>query len=297
MSVLPLRGGILSGLTLVAALASVFSIQLAVLSAGDAPAASTPTENAVAKVLPSVVTVQSRTGQGTAFAFQSAGRLITNLHVVAGSDQVLVTTAGGATVRAAVLAVDEAHDLALLGVALDIRPLEAAPGQLKVGQDVLAVGSPLGLDGTVSKGIISSVKRRGNDGASIQTNISLNSGNSGGPLIDTDGRVVGVNTSVAAASQGIGFAVPISLASELNKEDVLVRQRESSGFPFVTVAAGAAIVLLILILLTAIIVRRRRGRVKVSIKSQSRRGRRSAKDDSELAEQISLTPTQTDEEG
>ena len=104
---------------------------------------------------------------------------------------------------------------AVLGVSADLR----------IGQPVIAVGSPLGLTGTVTSGVVSALERRSTAEAMIQTDASINPGNSGGPLVDLDGRVVGINTSIAtlggrgSGNIGIGFAVPIDRAAEVAQRD------------------------------------------------------------------------------
>ena len=175
------------------------------------------------EALPSVVSVQVRSGSqrgtGSGFVVED-GVVVTNAHVVGtspGDVQVLFST--GSAVDAEVLGVSAADDLAVLRVRLPpgVAPLPLADSSLptNVGDEVIAVGSPLGLAGSVTAGIVSATDRQvrlGSTRASaVQTDASINPGNSGGPLIDRRGRVIGVNTSIASlggGNIGIGFAIP-----------------------------------------------------------------------------------------
>jgi putative serine protease PepD len=175
-------------------------------------------------VLPSVVQVQVRgsrgQGSGSGFVLDGAGRVLTNAHVVAGSRSVTVRTADDRTVAATVVGADADADVAVLQLrdASGLRPLRlGSSAGLQVGEQVIAFGSPLGLTGTVTSGIVSALDRRTQAGAAIQTDAAINPGNSGGPLVDGSGRVIGVNTMIAttgrgAGSIGLGFAVPIDTA-------------------------------------------------------------------------------------
>ena len=165
-----------------------------------------------------------QTGTGTGFIIDSAGHIITNNHVVAGADRVRVRLVDGREFTATVTGRDEATDIAVVriqpgqGAALPVVPLGDSDS-LRVGDWVLALGNPLGLDFTVTAGIVSARGRQisGRPGALeafIQTDAAINPGNSGGPLVDLMGQVVGVNTAIAGGTRfvGYGFAVPIDLA-------------------------------------------------------------------------------------
>jgi putative serine protease PepD len=184
------------------------------------------------RTLPSVVSVQAPDGQaGSGFVFDREGRIITNAHVVESAGQggtVTVVLGDGQRREARVVGSDVDDDLAVLQVA---DPEGLAPAQLgssaglRVGDQVLAIGSPLGLAGTVTAGIISATDRQARigDGRTrpmIQTDASINPGNSGGPLVNAAGQVVGVNTEIAtlvrgSGSIGIGFAIPIDRAAQI----------------------------------------------------------------------------------
>jgi len=190
--------------------------------------------DAVEKVLPSVVYVSSSfhtffgdMGQGgSGFVFSSDGFIATNSHVVAlaassKSKTVSVTLSNGTTLEGEVWAMDVSTDLALIKVDSPV-PLQKADigssSLLRPGEWVVALGSPMNLQNTVTMGIVSSKARQAIDlGMSrsfdfIQTDCSINSGNSGGPLCDLDGAVVGINTMKAAGPEGISFAIPIDSA-------------------------------------------------------------------------------------
>lgn len=191
-------------------------------------------------VLPSVALISvgedGATGQGSGFVIRADGYVLTNHHVVdaAGEgEQVTVELPGHEPLPAEVVGSDAAYDIAVLKVdRTDLVPLAFADSdQVQVGQSVIAVGAPLGLDNTVTSGIVSALDRpvvAGNDPASlsyinaIQTDAAINPGNSGGPLLDLAGQVVGVNSAIAqlpsgtfggpAGSIGLGFAIPAEQA-------------------------------------------------------------------------------------
>ena len=148
------------------------------------------------------------------------GYILTNAHVVDDAREVEVAFPDGASYRAPVVGTDPATDLAVvraLGPTLTALELAAAD-TLRVGQLVIAIGDPLGLQSTVTHGVVSALGRslRARDGRVIenviQTDAALNPGNSGGPLVDTHGRVVGINTAIIAGAQGIAFAIPAATA-------------------------------------------------------------------------------------
>jgi putative serine protease PepD len=196
-------------------------------SARAAEAAAAPPDLAkvAARVLPSVVSVQvtstsGRRGTGSGFVFDRKGHVVTNAHVVEGAASVRLAFPSGRTVTAAVVGRSSTDDIAVLSAAVpqDVDPLRMGLSAFaRVGDTVLAVGSPLGLSSTVTAGIISAVDRPVRVGSerarALQTDASINPGNSGGPLVNTDGEVVGVNTSIATldgagGNIGIGFAIP-----------------------------------------------------------------------------------------
>jgi S1-C subfamily serine protease len=213
---------------------------LELTEAHAAPAYDAEEQNNIAiykKVLPSVVNITSTTlvfdffygtvpqqGQGSGFILDKAGHILTNFHVVDGANRgIEVMLSNKRRYPARVVGTDKVHDLALLQIdAPDLQAVTLADSsQLNVGQKVYAIGNPFGLSGTMTRGIISSIRSiRNADGApiedAIQTDAAINPGNSGGPLLNSSGEVIGINTMIASngadQSSGIGFAIPINTA-------------------------------------------------------------------------------------
>jgi putative serine protease PepD len=206
------------------------------IEAAAPPAPGVPADlvAAAARALPGVVSVQIRTsaggGSGSGFVLDSNGHIVTNNHVVAAGGRggtVSVVGPDGRRLTAEVVGTDPASDIAVLRVepTAALRALDlAATGSTRVGEQVLAVGSPLGLNGSVTAGIVSALDREvrlggGSRRTAVQTDAAINPGNSGGPLVNARGEVVGVNTAIATleggGNIGIGFAVPIDEAREV----------------------------------------------------------------------------------
>ncbi|MGA3160737.1 MAG: trypsin-like peptidase domain-containing protein [Terracidiphilus sp.] len=213
---------------------------LQLTEAEAAPAFDAEEQNNIAiykRVLPSVVNITSTTlvfdffygtvpqqGQGSGFILDKAGHVLTNFHVIAGANRgIKVQLSNKRSYDAKVVGTDRTHDLALLQInAPDLQPVTLADSvELSVGQKVYAIGNPFGLAGTMTRGIISSIRSvRNADGApienAIQTDAAINPGNSGGPLLNSRGEVIGINTMIASngaeQSSGIGFAIPINTA-------------------------------------------------------------------------------------
>jgi S1-C subfamily serine protease len=174
-----------------------------------------------------VVFVQADSGaSGSGFVIDEDGSILTNAHVVAGADAIRVTIGDSeSSVKAEVVGEDTSTDVALLDVDADadsLSPLQMGRAEgLEVGDPVVAIGNPFGLDRTVTSGIVSALQReiQAPNGFSIsnviQTDAAINPGNSGGPLLDGSGRVIGINSQIASSSggnDGVGFAVPIETA-------------------------------------------------------------------------------------
>ncbi len=167
-----------------------------------------------------------RRGFGTGVVMDAQGHVLTNGHVVDGADRILVTLPDGRVLGGSVVGADEETDVAVVRVEGDgLRPAAFGDSErLKVGQPVLAVGNPLGLSGgpTVTSGVVSSLRRHlqfGDGGQKvIQTDAAVNPGNSGGPLVDLEGRVIGLTTVTIPYAEGIGFAVPINDALQVANE-------------------------------------------------------------------------------
>jgi S1-C subfamily serine protease len=187
------------------------------------------------KNIPSVVNVTSRAmtfdffyglvpqeGQGSGFVIDKDGHILTNYHVIAEARQVEVTMHNRKKYKATVIGTDPAHDLAVIQIkATDVVPAVLGDSHnLQVGQKVYAIGNPFGLAGTMTRGIVSSIRPvREPNGATIdeaiQTDAAINPGNSGGPLMNWHGEVIGINTMILSSvnqNAGIGFAIPINTA-------------------------------------------------------------------------------------
>ena len=220
--------------------ASGSSSPLELTEAEAAPAYGAQEQNNISvykHVLPSVVNITSTTlvfnffygavpqqGQGSGFILDKAGHVLTNYHVIEGANRgIKVQLSNKLSYSAKIIGADKVHDLALLQIdAPNLQPVTLAnSSNLSVGQEVYAIGNPFGLSGTMTRGIISSIRSiRNGDGApiedAIQTDAAINPGNSGGPLLNSQGDVIGINTMIASngadQSSGIGFAIPINTA-------------------------------------------------------------------------------------
>lgn len=206
----------------------------------------------VDSVSPAVIHVQSKrshnAGSGSGFIRTADGIAITNHHVSGNQHQLLVRTSDGDRLEAELIGADPANDISVLKLAANDLPHSSLgkSDQLRVGQLVVAIGSPLGLQSTVSSGIVSALGRnmRSQDGRLIENIIQhsapINPGNSGGPLVDSLGNVIGVNTAIIAMAQGLCFAVPANTVHWVVSEIVAhghVRRRQL-GIVAQTVAIG-----------------------------------------------------------
>jgi len=161
-------------------------------------------------------------GQGSGFIIDKEGHILTNFHVIEDARQVEVTLHNRKKYRATIVGTDRSHDLAVVQIkASDLQPMVLGDStHLQVGQKVYAIGNPFGLSGTLTRGIVSSIRSvQEPDGVAIeeaiQTDAAINPGNSGGPLLNWHGEVIGINTMIASnvgQSAGIGFAIPINTA-------------------------------------------------------------------------------------
>lgn len=169
----------------------------------------------------SVVTVATPTSRGTGFFVNSSGYIVTNYHVISNGGRIEILTYDRKEITAQLIGFDTFRDLALLKVSGDFKEFELADSdKLQVGRKVIAIGNPLGLSFTVTEGIISALDREGPNGLDeyIQTDVSLNPGNSGGPLIDTTGKVVGINNFKIGGAESLGFALESnSIKQTINK--------------------------------------------------------------------------------
>jgi putative serine protease PepD len=209
-----------------------------------------PLVDVAASLLPSVVQIEAGGALGSGFVAADDGYILTASHVVGRNQTVTIRLNDGTETTATVVAVDATVDTAVLQAERrDLPPVDlGALADVRVGQTAIAVGSPYGFSQTVTTGIISALGRTvptpiGDLHDLIQTDASINSGNSGGPLADKDGRVIGINTAIASASggsDGVGFAVPIDDASAIlervrsgdwTAEDDIPADNAMPGFP------------------------------------------------------------------
>lgn len=167
-------------------------------------------------------------GAGSGFVWDSEGHVVTNFHVVEGARRVLVQLDAGKPILADIVGAAPEYDLAVVRlkeVPRGLRPIPVGSSRdLKIGQSVLAIGNPFGLNRTLTRGIVSALDRHlptstfAEIGGGIQTDAAINPGNSGGPLLDSAGRLVGVNSAIRSASgssAGVGFAIPVDLVNRI----------------------------------------------------------------------------------
>ena len=167
---------------------------------------------------------------GSGFIIDTEGHIVTNNHVIRGGTEIRVVLHDNREFDAELTLTDERTDLAILRIKPDDEPLVPLPlgdsDAIEVGDLVLAIGNPFGVGQTVTSGIVSGLARsaggEGRRGSFIQTDAAINPGNSGGALINTEGEVVGINTAVNTAGQGIGFAIPINMAKNIMGQPPLI---------------------------------------------------------------------------
>ncbi|GAB4530321.1 MAG: HhoA/HhoB/HtrA family serine endopeptidase [Pleurocapsa sp.] len=177
--------------------------------------------------LPDLPDKQVQQGTGSGFVVSSDGLILTNSHVVAGADKVTVTLKDGRTLEGKVMGSDSITDLAVVKIeAQDLPAVSLGDSDsLQIGEWAIAIGNPLGLDNTVTTGIISATGRSSSQiGVGdkridfIQTDAAINPGNSGGPLLNAKGEVIGINTAIIQNAQGLGFAIPINTAKDIAEQ-------------------------------------------------------------------------------
>jgi len=211
--------------------------------------------------IPSVVNITSRAmtldffygevpqeGQGSGFVIDKDGHIVTNYHVIADAQQLEVTMHNKKKYRATVVGTDPAHDLAVIQIkAPDLSPAVLGDSRnLKVGQKVYAIGNPFGLSGTMTRGIVSSIRPVKEPNGStideaIQTDAAINPGNSGGPLLNWHGEVIGINTMILSSvgqNAGIGFAIPINTAKAVLNDLVTLGRVRRPTFGVRTIPIG-----------------------------------------------------------
>jgi putative serine protease PepD len=193
---------------------------------------TTTAESVYAQVSPGVVTITANVGRGQAIGsgivLDNKGDILTNAHVIAGAQQMQVTLSSGQTVAATLVGSNTAADLAVIRINVPVSSLHPVTlgdsTAVQVGDSVYAIGSPFGLSGTLTEGIVSNLNQGGSpsNGANlaglIQTDAAINPGNSGGPLVNAAGLVIGINNSIESpvnGNVGVGFAIPINQVKQL----------------------------------------------------------------------------------
>ncbi|HEX2575381.1 MAG TPA: trypsin-like peptidase domain-containing protein [Aquihabitans sp.] len=204
--------------------------------------AEEPAAAVAAALAPAVVQIETGSGLGSGFIYDASGLVLTAAHVLGDSDQVEVRLADGSRRTGEVLGSDDSTDVAVVRIDADedLPVAVLATGvDLEVGQTAVAIGSPFGLDQTVTAGIVSAVGRStqtpGGVIPAIQTDAPINSGNSGGALADRQGRVIGINDSIITGSRqasgnvGVGFAIPIDIAKEV-ADKIVAGESTEAGY-------------------------------------------------------------------
>lgn len=183
-----------------------FDLEINKLKAGVSSDFSGIVENSI----DSVVTIKTNAGQGTGFIITSDGYVVTNAHVLSYARYANAITADQQNKQMSLIGYDDTFDIALLKISGDYEFLELGDSdKVKTGEKVIAIGNPLGLEFSVSEGIVSAIDRTSTNNipAYIQTDAALNPGNSGGPLINSEGKVIGINNFKVGGSESLGFAL------------------------------------------------------------------------------------------
>jgi putative serine protease PepD len=217
---------------------TVQTVSTAAPASGSTSVETTSLANVAAAVLPSVVSIQTEQAVGSGVVIDADGAILTNNHVVATASgtTVQVTFSSGKTATATIVGTDPTHDLAVIRVSgvSGLRPVTFGDSSaLHVGDTVLAIGSPLGLDGSVTSGIVSALNRTIDVGenarstttsitGAIQTDAAINPGNSGGALVNSAGQLIGINSAIATSSGsghiGVGFAISSNTAKQVAEQ-------------------------------------------------------------------------------
>ncbi|GHO59722.1 S1C family serine protease [Ktedonobacter robiniae] len=203
-------------------------------SSSSTTSGTTQAESVISSVEPAVVELKVTTSQGeqlgSGIIFDAQGDIVTNNHVIDGGQQIEAVLSNGSTEQAQLIGTDASHDLAVVRIAPFAHMAIAQFGdstKVKVGQDVIAIGNPLGLTETASQGIVSALNRSVSESAAvtisqtIQTDVALNPGNSGGALVDMQGKVIGIptlaaiNTESNTTANGISYAIPASVVQSV----------------------------------------------------------------------------------
>ena len=207
--------------------------------------------NVVQSVSPSVVQIEDQRGLGSGIVFDASGHIVTNNHVVSGASSWTVTTSNGTRYQARLVGSFPADDLAVIKISGSLQPAQFADSsKLRVGDLAIAIGNPLGLQSSVTEGIVSGFREAVQEDSSItlpmliQTSAEINPGNSGGALVDIAGRVIGIPTLAATDPQlggsapGIGFALPSNLVKDIAAQIVAKGKVVNSHRAFLGIRVG-----------------------------------------------------------
>ena len=235
VAALTVAGGAGSGAVaaaLVAHAAPVAAVTTPATTTVQGTSSSATAESIYAQVSPGVVTITSATGRGQAIGsgivLDTKGDILTNAHVIAGATQMQVTLSSGQTVAATLVGSNSSADLAVIRISVpasSLHPVTLGNSDgVQIGDTVYAIGSPFGLSGSLTEGIVSNLNQGGSasNGANlsglIQTDAAINPGNSGGPLVNSAGQVIGINNSIESpvnGNVGVGFAISINQVKQL----------------------------------------------------------------------------------
>lgn len=185
------------------------------------------------QILPAVVTITQGNSMGCGFIINSDGYILTNKHVVGDANEVNVTLNNSKSLRGRVFARDARYDAAIVKIDLVNLPIVRIAAGITQGEEVYAIGNPMGLEGSVVRGLVSSTSRSVKGLDYIQTDAPLNPGNSGGPLVNTLGEVIGINTFKMENAEGINFAISVeSLGELIEKSGISLNTAlDSKSFP------------------------------------------------------------------
>lgn len=179
-----------------------------------------------------IVQIHTATGSGTGFIVRDQNLIVTNRHVIQGNDEVVIRGEHFKKTLTKVLYTDALNDIAFLAIPGSLEPsrdIEISNDPVSAGQQIIAIGHPLGLRFTATQGIVSKADRKFNNVDYIQVDAAINPGNSGGPLIDTEGSVVGVNTFIYRDGESLGFALPSIKLNEILREYEQVNREERAS--------------------------------------------------------------------
>lgn len=181
-----------------------------------------------ARALASIVSIRTDTGSGSGFAVSAKGVIATNVHVLAGARKIEVFLMNGTKLQLKpAIAIDEEHDLAALQVTQQLPPLALArDDRIVLGQKVVVIGNPLGLEATLSEGLVSGVRKLNKDSRALQITAPISPGSSGGPILNDHGEVIGISTFVLVGGANLNFGMPVGYLKELMRSPKFMSRAE-----------------------------------------------------------------------